>query len=946
MAATETYGRNRQSIADLEQELYDIFQDHPLCSHNESNEPVIPGDALVDVLRTFSRNHDAVDLMTRDEEEQLTSLLASNPGIQVTPQVLIQFIAMQTTMSPRHSPEGSPPPSSAAEADYDERGRSEDRDYDGMNSRSSSMDSTATYYRSSSRGPQTPRDSVFDSGRRQRTTPLNTRAAPSSWSRRPPPSRRKSDAGHSRALSDSESVSSSSPSAYARTPGRSRAPSNPTSPTFSSPPLAKSISSPPFGATPSRPHSRAQSQPQSYFASFGGSADSYYGSSPERDLDHRQTGLMSPPPSDTSFEEEQSFHEQINSMPMPRKDEDSDSDSDIDEALLGLVMDRSAASSTVSMDMEQRLDALQRMNTDLGRKLLEAERTLQNRLAEHELELEEMQSRLEEARSELSATKREEKELRSKERQNSTQIAALESEIAKLQKSLDTARASYQSLQKQYQEQCSESERYRNTLRRRDQEIKDMQEAANLHSLEAQKWLREQATYEERIAILEGELNIAQQAQAQLDEQKQENMMLKETIDRMRFDMDELRNSANSLDKGGTGSGTASAHGSVSKSLGAELLSKMNGKWDMDDEEVEEEQSSVEIEVTPDEEDTESEDYVQTIITRTKRVASRAKRLETLKIDELKEYSDTGTQHEPDEFTSSSGTQTDPSPKILTASFSVQTEEPPVSVISVQTDPEPEPDPIPAPPVVITVEREIQTDEVQPEASSSGQTTEDDDDALASSSSTLLPPTPKAAHEHLHPHGHDLPPAYDKVTGEDLALRVANETIKTWHPGLTLPIAPLVGGISEEAVEDWKTLKEELGVECAAIDKLVEESTRAGPAVPRSPRDGSKRRKSGRFYNIYNTYVYGDPDGGSLVNGQLLICVGASALVAFLMGQAMAPQYAVPGGATYYDRAAWSSFNSMQAAGEGFSGDGTAAVWSFLGRLGGGAARTLRGWPT
>ena len=100
---------------------------------------------------------------------------------------------------------------------------------------------------------------------------------------------------------------------------------------------------------------------------------------------------------------------------MPRKDDDSDSDSDIDEAPLGLVMDRSAASSTVSMDMEQRLDALQRLNTDLGRKLLEAERTLQNRLAEHEQELEEMQSRLEEARSELSATKREEKELRSKE---------------------------------------------------------------------------------------------------------------------------------------------------------------------------------------------------------------------------------------------------------------------------------------------------------------------------------------------------------------------------------------------------------------------------------------------------------------------------------------------------------------------------------------------------
>ncbi|CDO68952.1 hypothetical protein BN946_scf185000.g95 [Trametes cinnabarina] len=937
MATAETYGRNRQSIADLEQEINNLFEDHPLSHLNESNEPVIPGDALVDVLRTFSRNHDAVDLMTPDEEEQLKGLIASNPGLQVTPQVLLQFIAMQTTLSPRHSPEGSPSPDASTFAD---RGRSEDRDYDNMNSRSSSRDSQGTYYRGSSRGPpQTPRESPFESSRRQRTTPLN-QAAPSSWSRRPPPSRRKSDAGHSRALSDSESVSSPPSSYGGRTPGRSRAPSNPTSPSFTSPPLQKSISSPPFGG-PSRPHSRAQSQPQGHFTSLDRAAQDYYGSSPERDHEQRgmSTGLMSPPPSDASFDDDRPFHEQISSLPLPRRSpDDSDDDSEIEEALLGLVMDRSAASSTVSLDMQERLDALQRANTELSRKLLEAERTLQNRLAEHEQELEDMQGRLEEARSELSATKREEKELRSKERQNSTQIAALETEIAKLQKSLDTARSSYQSLQKQYQEQCAESERYRNQLRRRDQEIKDLQDAAQLQAIETQKWLREQSNYEERIAALESELILAQQAQAQLDEQKQENLLLKETIDRMRFDMDELRNSASGLGQGG-GSGTASAHGSVSKSLGAELLSKMkDGRWDMD-EEVDEDPHSFEVEVDAEDDDTESEDVVQTIITRTKRkVASRAKKIETFTVEETREYSDTGVQHEAEEFTSSRVIQTDPPPKILTASFSVQTDEAPVSSISIQTEPEP----IPPPSMLVTVDVEIQTDET-----SIGQSTEDDDDALASSSSTLLPPTPKGHHEHLHPHTHDLPPSYNQVAGEasdELAMRVANETLKTWHKGLKFPIEPVLGGISEDAVEEWKALKEELGVECLAIDRIVEESSRTGQ--PRTPRDGKRPRKSGRFFNIYNTYIYGDPDGGSLMKGgQLLICVGASALVAFLMGQAMAPQYSVPGGATYYDRAAWSSFNSMHAGGEGFTGESTAAIWGFLGRLGGGAVRSLRGWP-
>jgi phage shock protein A len=67
------------------------------------------------------------------------------------------------------------------------------------------------------------------------------------------------------------------------------------------------------------------------------------------------------------------------------------------------------------MEPLDRVDALQRTNADLSRKLIEAEKTIQNKISEHELELEELQSRLEEMRSELSATKREEKELRSKE---------------------------------------------------------------------------------------------------------------------------------------------------------------------------------------------------------------------------------------------------------------------------------------------------------------------------------------------------------------------------------------------------------------------------------------------------------------------------------------------------------------------------------------------------
>ena len=144
-----------------------------------------------------------------------------------------------------------------------------------------------------------------------------------------------------------------------------------------------------------------------------------------------------------------------------------------------------------------------------------------------------------------------------------------------------------------------------------------MQDASALQALETQKYLREHESYEERLSQLEAELLHAQQTHSQLDEQKQENLMLKETIDRMRFEMDEMRN-LGAMGIGGTGSSSGSARGSVSKSLGAELLGKMGAQWAMDEDE-DEEGLDLEDESQQDTEG-EEEDVIQTIITRTKRV--------------------------------------------------------------------------------------------------------------------------------------------------------------------------------------------------------------------------------------------------------------------------------------------------------------------------------------
>lgn len=153
--------------------------------------------------------------------------------------------------------------------------------------------------------------------------------------------------------------------------------------------------------------------------------------------------------------------------------------------------------------------------------------------------------------------------------------------------------------------------------------------------------MKEQQTYEERIALLQEDLSAAQGVYVQLDEQKQENLLLKETIDRMRFEMDEMRANAalGLLPLGGANASTSTVN-TISKSLGAELMGKM--KWDEGDEEGEdgeqdEEEEEVEEGLTldseksegddsvtvfeGDEDDEDDEDVIQTIITRKKRVS-------------------------------------------------------------------------------------------------------------------------------------------------------------------------------------------------------------------------------------------------------------------------------------------------------------------------------------
>jgi chromosome segregation ATPase len=96
--------------------------------------------------------------------------------------------------------------------------------------------------------------------------------------------------------------------------------------------------------------------------------------------------------------------------------DESESEREDPDKRLGSSFARSSNSSLASMSSpEDRLEAIQKSNAELGRKLKESGNLLQQRMAEHDAEVDELQNRLEETRSQLQAAKREEKELRSKE---------------------------------------------------------------------------------------------------------------------------------------------------------------------------------------------------------------------------------------------------------------------------------------------------------------------------------------------------------------------------------------------------------------------------------------------------------------------------------------------------------------------------------------------------
>ncbi|KAF8342619.1 uncharacterized protein EI90DRAFT_3011139 [Cantharellus anzutake] len=644
-ATTSMFGHSRESMYDLEAELREIFLKHPLVfsrleDEDGSNQTeggeraeeevgvegkkaklhhLVPAKAIPDILATYSERHDGLTFLKDDEERELRKLLNElGEGTSIGPESLMTFIARATGVEESEGDGGASDGGKVGEGERVEfPSTSEDILHPaGLESAQEFIEPVISAGASRSRSttaesgtasatllPSTAKtSSALDA--RQRSTPLEA-TAPSSWHSRPIPAYKKR-----RSSGNVGSVGRA---------GRD---------------------------------TEIERIPR--FLSFW------------EDIVYAGNRILRLPLND--------FHHLLSLRPLhdwvdrrlallPFLMPDLNLYLPSSFAYEGWIQESQEAvygSSSGTWGWDRKFcvgvlrKELEKIQQEQLKKLAELQTKLE-KMIEHEKEMEDLTSR------------QNEKELRAKDLLTSKQLITLEAEVSRLQAALDESKTAYQNLQKQYQEQNKgqsgliplfflvEAEKYRAKITRKELEMKDS-EAYLAHTIaDAEKWKNSAEVAQQMIASLTAELEAVRNAAQALDAQKQENISLKETIDRLRLDLDELRN-AKSASSGGI-----SRSGTISGSLALEMSGLHHGE--------EGDPSSEDGTVVGHEYG--DEGVVQTVVTREK-LAKIPDGEE--QITEVEAYSEASAQHTASDFALSESSQTEPEPVPVTQSVVIQTE--------------------------------------------------------------------------------------------------------------------------------------------------------------------------------------------------------------------------------------------------------------------------------
>ncbi|PWN51613.1 hypothetical protein IE53DRAFT_43617 [Violaceomyces palustris] len=277
---------------------------------------------------------------------------------------------------------------------------------------------------------------------------------------------------------------------------------------------------------------------------------------------------------------------------------------------------------------EDKIEQLQRL-------VAEKQRRLSGIQDEHEEAMYGMQTELDELKSEVHFLKKEEKETKASEKELQVQIATFEQEIAQLQRQLEAQKSSYARLKRDYDDQCEASEKLRDTLREKSEELRVMKEDQTQLSAHVKEWEREKKEHESAIQQLRRDLEGSSETLEALTEQKQVNSVLQETIDRLKFELDEARRPSSGFTEGRN----SSQPPSLSKRLGNELA-KHFVVHEQNEEEDEDalggSGSETEAEI---DQDRSVDSIVETVIRRRKRISRKTAGVQLIS---------TGTQTESD----------------------------------------------------------------------------------------------------------------------------------------------------------------------------------------------------------------------------------------------------------------------------------------------------------
>ncbi|CAG8564695.1 7415_t:CDS:10 [Diversispora eburnea] len=192
-------------------------------------------------------------------------------------------------------------------------------------------------------------------------------------------------------------------------------------------------------------------------------------------------------------------------------------------------------------DPAVQLSRLYRHTVDLTKRLKESERHLASVARQHEDRIEELQHRLEETKADLVAKKREIQDHKHKEKTNLHQISALEGEIQKVARDLTGQKQLYHHLKKQYEEQCEEAEKLKDLVRGKEEELSIKQRNLNQISIEEKRWSDDRDRLEVAISKLEKDIAAAHATEKELEVKRNENTLLKETINKLRTDLEDIR---------------------------------------------------------------------------------------------------------------------------------------------------------------------------------------------------------------------------------------------------------------------------------------------------------------------------------------------------------------------------------------------------------------------